>query len=400
MLSIVEGTKQKEQKFEPLLSTDDNIVDPINEESKTNPDNITTGSLLEPSPIQQPARNTKELLIQESTPAKRFKFRRLIDSIMIRICTCCYWDGIKKFRREKPLCSKLILYTTLTFILAVIGGIIFNTCEYSHEHTMIDNKIKLYNTIRSQLPESSYEDLDSLLDLCGVPLVHGKNRWRIQTATFFAFTTASTIGYGYTTPQTFWGRFATFFYGLPAICVFGLAMVQIGSALARTVDKQIKEKHEALAITKTDWYNRFFSWISIELRRTIFVFGLLMLMIAISGGIFKAVQNNWTYTDGLYFMWISISTIGYGDLQPDVIETQLWANAIIWVGLAMTALVIGAAQDYFQKKVKKWRQEDDMHQQANLQMEQKEQERLDDDTATDYRMLNTSESPKDTLELK
>ena len=111
-------------------------------------------------------------------------------------------------------------------------------------------------------------------------------------------------------------------------------------------------------IVSKSWWKRFCGWISIELRRTVTIFTLLIIVILSAGAVFSHIQDGWNYTDGVYFMWISISTIGYGDLHPDVVETTLWANIIIWVGLAMTALVIGSAQDYFSKKLKKWRQED------------------------------------------
>ena len=233
-----------------------------------------------------------------------------------------------------PLCSYLLLYTILTFILAAIGGAIFHACEYDHEDAQIAEKQRVYQIVSEIIgadnPEGQ-ELLDQLLSMCGVPLQSEKNRWRLTTSTFFAFTTASTIGYGYTTPQTFWGRFATFLYGLPAICVFGLAMIQIGSAVALTVDKNIKRRGTESWCVRNIWYNRFCAWISIELRRTLWIFILLLLMIAVSGLILSSIQDA-GYTEGLYFMWISISTIGYGDLHPDVIETTLWVLLLYGLG--------------------------------------------------------------------
>ena len=243
------------------------------------------------------------------------------------------------------------MYTFLTFILAVIGGSIFSACEYDHESDQIEKKIYYYKKIQSALPDNMQSDLDKLLSMCTVPTDHGKNRWDLKRSTFFAFTTASTIGYGFTTPETYWGRFATFLYGLPAICLFGVGMVQMGSAVTYKVDQYISQR----SLQK----KRQCSCISFELRRTLFLFGILMLLIVVSGHIFALLQDDWTYDDGAYFMWISISTIGYGDLQPNVIEKTVWANFIIWIGLALTALLIGAAQDYFQKKLKKWRQENE-----------------------------------------
>eukprot|EP01083_Nonionella_stella_P313059 1122008_1 len=291
---------------------------------------------------------------------------------------------IKRFHKTKALYSYLLLYTLLTFILAVIGGVIFHFCEYRHEERQINDKIMLYNKIKDELPSTSHDDLDVLLGMCGVPLVHHHNRWRLETATFFAFTTASTIGYGYTTPQTFWGRFCTFFYGLPAICVFGLAMVQIGRAVSHSMDQRISAapSHTCTCFNRCRWMT------SVEFRRTCLIFGLLMSMILVSGAVFGNIQDNWTYADGVYFMWISISTIGYGDLHPDVIETTIWANVILWLGLAMTALLIGSAQDFWQKKFK------ETHVVLNENMHVKRlsenNENIMNDNNNDYQILQTS----------
>ena len=122
----------------------------------------------------------------------------------------------------------------------MIGGYIFHLCEYDHEYSQIDLKQELYEKIKSAL-NGTYHDAEKdlgelsicifypifgmkfkntssfpeqLLSLSGVPMSHSNNRWRMEPSTFFAFTTASTIGYGYTTPKTFWGRAFTFIYGM------------------------------------------------------------------------------------------------------------------------------------------------------------------------------------------
>eukprot|EP01084_Bolivina_argentea_P110980 198109_1 len=89
----------------------------------------------------------------------------------------------------------------------------------------------------NELDPEHQESLNRLLSMCDIPYELHKNRWALEKATFFAFTTASTIGYGYTTPGTTWGRISTFLYGLPAIVLFGLSMVQIGHAIVSKIDR-------------------------------------------------------------------------------------------------------------------------------------------------------------------
>eukprot|EP00483_Globobulimina_turgida_P013618 UN13644 len=192
--------------------------------------------------------------------------------------------------------------------------------------------------------------------MCDIPLVLDDNRWTIPKSAFFAFTTASTIGYGYTTPTTFWGRASTFIFGLPAIMLFGLSMIQIGHAIVNKIDKGASHSYIGqLWISSGCFTCSCLKRCSIELQRTVCIFILLGILLCFSAWSMRKIEKEWTFNDGLYFMWISISTIGYGDYEPSVIQSSYWANGLVWLGLCLTAILIGSSQDYFQMKVKWWR---------------------------------------------
>merc|ERR1712129_451437 len=67
------------------------------------------------------------------------------------------------------------------------------------------------------------------------------------------------------------------------------------------------------------------------------------------------VNGEWTYGDGLYFMWCSITTIGFGDLQPEMNKGKWIQFLMIWLGLCLTVCLIGSIQNCISEKCKKWK---------------------------------------------
>eukprot|EP01084_Bolivina_argentea_P075804 137390_1 len=308
-----------------------------------------------------PAFNQEEPQTYQSRKTKSKKPLKTNDIQIITNPSICQRMSSFQFRRECPVISIFVLYTLLTFLFAFIGGIVFHVCEYETENTEILQKRELYQQILNVLQdESDREKLDKLLNMCEIPLELGDNRWTIPKSAFFAFTTASTIGYGYTSPQTFWGRASTFIYGLPAIVIFGISMIQIGHAIVHRIDKGASQSYIGQLWSRIGislWKCPCFRRCSVELQRTVCIFIILVFVVCFSAWSMAVLEEEWSFSDGCYFMWISISTIGYGDIEPSVIQTSYWANGLVWLGLSLTAILIGSTQDYFQMKVKYWRRE-------------------------------------------
>ena len=54
-------------------------------------------------------------------------------------------------------------------------------------------------------------------------------------------------------------------------------------------------------------------------------------------------------------MFVSITTIGYGDLQPALNKGKWIQFAMIWLGLTITVILIGSIQDWMTQKCQKWK---------------------------------------------
>merc|ERR1712048_239370 len=88
---------------------------------------------------------------------------------------------------------------------------------------------------------------------------------------------------------------------------------------------------------------------NMEVRRLIFLTVILLQVLCMSSFILSNVHaNGWNYMDSIYFMYTSITTIGYGDVAPDK-HTEVWLLFIIWIGVILLFVTIGFAQEYFKK---------------------------------------------------
>ena len=269
---------------------------------------------------------------------------------------CCYNKCINKCRVKYPLCAVIFTQTMFVICMAFIGGILFHHFEYNTEKTAIQQKMEALYTVEHFLNTSncSQEVMNSfyaLSDLEGVPDSEDGNRWTFSKSIFFSFITASTIGYGFSAPVTDGGRLFTFIFGLPAICLFGFSMIQIGNAMVDRLDN----KNKATLFQR--WRQRCCKNMNYELSRFLFVLFQLLALILIGGIIIHKNQEtgDWTFAEGPYFLWISMSTIGYGDLEPTLTNGKwIIVALIIWFGLVLVAVLIGAGQDYVEMRMKQY----------------------------------------------
>ena len=146
------------------------------------------------------------------------------------------------------------------------------------------------------------------------------------------------------------GKLFTILYSLPAVSLFGIALFAIGNSILLKFDVKWKKHHLLL-------WGELFKSVDYEGRRTFIVLLLLLTLISISGIALNMFEgNHWTFLDSIYFNWITITTIGFGDLQPTIIDDNtivvITGLMIVWLGLCLTAVLIGSMQDYVRKMLK------------------------------------------------
>ena len=93
-----------------------------------------------------------------------------------------------------------------------------------------------------------------------------------------------------------------------------------------------------------------------------FLVGGLLLFVIIPAIIFFIIQEDWTYSDSVYYCFVTLTTVGFGDFVPGLNGSsdlnglyRVCVGVWIFIGLAFLSLVISLIQELFKKLTKKVR---------------------------------------------
>ncbi|KAJ8401237.1 hypothetical protein AAFF_G00388190 [Aldrovandia affinis] len=170
----------------------------------------------------------------------------------------------------------------------------------------------------------------------GVTITGNKtfNNWNWPNAVIFAATVITTIGYGNIAPKTSRGRVFCIFYGLFGVPLCFTWISELGKFFGG------RAKHLGQYLTKR----------GVTLRKAqftctaIFILWGVLVHLVIPPFVFMS-QEGWSYVEGLYFSFVTLTTIGFGDLvagvDPNVDYPNLYRYFVevwIYLGLAWLSL--------------------------------------------------------------
>jgi len=269
--------------------------------------------------------------------------------------------------------------------------------EKLHNHTatgdMLDT-IDFYELLREHYigfnPEQEYD-----------------NKWKFTNSIIFSFTIITTIGYGNFVPQTQWGQIFLMLYGLIGIPIAGISLgfiaqcvlygftmfSQLGKDKAAAAfnefdadgsgeldEEEFFAALERLGVELSDEENRKL-WrevdtdgggeIDLEEFRTAvktlnadlteaagkkneviitlcgilfwFLFGVL---------VFK-FSEKWDYIHAIYFLFVSLTTIGLGDVVPETVFGEFFLIIFAMIGLGLVAVLITLIRDLLREQQRK-----------------------------------------------
>ncbi|XP_037375540.1 potassium channel subfamily K member 5 [Talpa occidentalis] len=236
-----------------------------------------------------------------------------------------------------------LLTSAIIFYLA-IGAAIFEVLEEPHWKEAKNNYYTQRTHLLKEFPCLGQEGLDKILEVVsdaagqGVAITGNQtfNNWNWPNAMIFAATVITTIGYGNVAPKTPAGRLFCIFYGL-----FGVPLCLTWiSALGKFFGGRAKR------------LGQFLTGRGVSLRKAqitctaIFILWGVLVHLVIPPFVFM-VTEEWNYIEGLYYSFITISTIGFGDFVAGVNPganyhalyryfVELW----IYLGLAWLSLFV------------------------------------------------------------
>ncbi|XP_052370049.1 potassium channel subfamily K member 5-like isoform X2 [Oncorhynchus keta] len=160
------------------------------------------------------------------------------------------------------------------------------------------------------------------------------NNWDWTNSVVFAATIVTTIGYGNVAPKTAGGRIFCILYGL---CGIPLCLTWI-SELGSFFGDRAKRLGQVLVL-------KGLSVKKVQLICTaIFLLWGLLVHLVIPPFVFMSLEG-WSYLEGFYFSFITLTTVGFGDyvagINPNIDYPRLYrvfAEVWIYMGLAWLSL--------------------------------------------------------------
>uniref|UniRef100_A0A3Q4G4J8 Potassium channel, subfamily K, member 4a n=1 Tax=Neolamprologus brichardi TaxID=32507 RepID=A0A3Q4G4J8_NEOBR len=235
--------------------------------------------------------------------------------------------------------------TTLTTLLVgvmlylVMGAFVFVTLEKPTEtlaHEKLLETKKEFLMKNYCVTESDFHELvQAGLNVSRVP-ANLTTRWDIASACFFCGTIITTIGFGNLSPRTTYGQLFCVCYALVGIPMFGILLAGVGDHMG-TVLRRAVAKIETLFLKRKVRPT--------TVRVTSAVLSILigcLIFLAVPTVVFQKVEN-WKFLESLYFVVITLTTVGFGDYVPGTEDNSFFKLLVLlWIvfGLAYFASIL------------------------------------------------------------
>lgn len=204
---------------------------------------------------------------------------------------------------------KLFCLICLWFAVMFAGGALFQHLEQDH---YLDQKARYLNEVDKMKHTVNETNFDGVMSLCDrYHNLPRHNIWKLNGATFFAITVATTVGYGSHAPQTDKGKIAFIFFSIIAI---GWTLLTVRKLLRVLTHCFRRTERFLYRNADLSLYQVHFIWFSFAT--------VLIFLIFLSQAYFYAYHNKWSFLQSSYFLMTTFTTVGIGDVIPQEFMAQ------------------------------------------------------------------------------
>jgi len=240
----------------------------------------------------------------------------------------------------KVIAAFATFVAVLTYL--AIGAAIFQKIEQDHEVEQREEYDKQLAQLLEKVDPVFHPELKAPCHMIEI-LEADPNKtqqWEFVNSVIFCLTIVTTIGYGATFPVTDEGRGFCIFFALVGIPLFMACLAVYAQHTANFIRWVMK----ALGLTEGIEPEK-----AEKMQQLITAVFCLTVILTFSG--YLTLREGWSYSDSVYFTFISFTTIGFGDLYPSTDTTEFHIVFIMFLILGLISLgtVIEAQTNNFGK---------------------------------------------------
>lgn len=207
-----------------------------------------------------------------------------------------------------------LVVITLTYL--IVGAAVFDYFESANEER--ENELLNRNITRFK---TKYKMNDTSFNILWHKILEKKpyqagHQWRFIGSLYFCTVVVTLIGYGHSTPRTIPGKCFCIIYTLIGIPIALIMFQSVGERLNSLIAYVLGKIKKRLNLKNQD----------VGLVELITVESVLTMTITCFASYVFMRNEGWSYFDAMYYCFITLTTIGFGDMVPMQKDNALSSN--------------------------------------------------------------------------